>query len=233
MMRGEIPEDVRPWGCVASIMALRKPNGSLRPVAVGETLRRLCSKVCVELMGSSLHSILEPVQFGVQTRFGCEAVVHTTQQRAHNFRDDPDRVLVLIDLANAFNCVSRGAVLSAVRTHFPFSAPWADTCCRHDSNMLIGGSLISSQRGVQQGDPLGPSLFALATHPCVTAAARASASRFPADLDYNSFFLDDGVIAGRSPAVQQIVSTLEERLLEIGLSCLVLLLARNLGVRPF
>ena len=55
VMKGEIPEDVRPWVCGASLVALRKPNGSLRPVAVGETLRGLSSKVCVELMGSSLH----------------------------------------------------------------------------------------------------------------------------------------------------------------------------------
>ena len=41
------------------------------------------------------------------------------------FRDDPDGVLVLIDLANAFNCVSRWAVLSAVRKHFPWMSPWA------------------------------------------------------------------------------------------------------------
>ena len=65
---------------------------------------------------------------------------------------DPDRVLVLLDLSNAFDCVSRGAVLSAVRSHFPWLALWADTCYRHDSNLLIGSSLISSQRGVQQGD---------------------------------------------------------------------------------
>ena len=52
MMKGEIPEDVWQWVCGASLMALRKPNGSLRPVAVGEALRRLCGKVCVELMGS-------------------------------------------------------------------------------------------------------------------------------------------------------------------------------------
>ena len=145
-----IPDDVRLWVCGASQMASRKPNTSLHPVAVGETLRRLCSKVAIELMGSS---ILEPVQVGVQTKFGCEAVVHTTRQWTNTFRDDPDRVLVLIDLANAFNCVSRGAVLSAMRKHFPWLTPWADTCYLFDSNLLVGSSQIPRQRGVQQGDP--------------------------------------------------------------------------------
>ena len=218
MMGGEIPDDVRPWVCGASLMlfaSVMVPSGL---VAVGETLRRLCSKVCVELIGSSLRSLLEPIQVGVQTKFGCESGVQATQQWTHSFRNDPDRVLVLIDLSNAFNCVSRGAVLSAVRTHFPWLAPWADTCYRHDSNLLVGRSLISSQRGVQQGDLLGPSLFALALYPCATAAARASASRFPGDLDYHSFFLDDGVTAGRSPAVQQTLTVLVERLLDIGLT---------------
>ena len=179
MMKGELPEDIRPWLCGAALMALRKPNKSLRPVAVGETLRRLCSKVCVDVMGSSIRSILEPVQVGVQTKFGCEAIVHVTRQWSHTFRDDPDRVLALVDLSNAFNCVSRGAVLSAVRTHFPWLAPWADTCYRFHSNLVIGDSLIRSQRGVQQGDPLGPSLFALAVHPCVTGSARLTEDTFP------------------------------------------------------
>ena len=59
LLRGEIPTDIRPWVCGASLMALREPNSSLRPIAVGETLRSLCSKVSVELMGSSVKCIIE------------------------------------------------------------------------------------------------------------------------------------------------------------------------------
>ena len=140
------------------------------------------------LWDSRYTSILEAIQVGVQTKFGCEAVVHTTRQWTHTYRDDPDRVLVLVDLSNAFNCVSRRAVLSAVRTHFPWLAPWADTCYRYDSNLVVGNSLIHSQRGVQQGDPLGPSLFALAVHPGITCSARLAETRFPGELDFNAFF---------------------------------------------
>ena len=197
-------------------MALREPKNSIRPVAVGETLRRLCSKVAIELMGSSVRYILEPAQVGEQTNFGCEAVVHTTRQRTSTFRDDPDRVLVLINLGNTFKCVSRGAVLSAVRKHFPWLTPWADTCYRFNSNLPIGSSQIRSQRGVQQGDLLGPSLFALAIHRSITEAVRVAESHHLGDLDFKAFFLDDGVIAGEALAVRQFLTTLEMRLREIG-----------------
>ena len=60
----------------------------------------------------------------------------------------------------------------------------------------------------QQGDPLGPSLFALAIHPCIVEAARVAEARHTGDLDYKAFFLDDGVLAGKAPAVQLFLSTL-------------------------
>jgi hypothetical protein len=42
--RGEAPADVQPWLCGASLVALPKEGGDLRPVAVGDTLRRLVGK---------------------------------------------------------------------------------------------------------------------------------------------------------------------------------------------
>ena len=71
MLTGEIPEDIRPWLCGASLTALRKPNGPLRPVAMGETLRGLCWKVAV--------------QVGVHTRAGCESVLRTIRQWTSTF----------------------------------------------------------------------------------------------------------------------------------------------------
>ena len=116
MLRGEIPEDIRPWMCGASLMAPRKPNGSLRPVAVGESLRRLCSKVAVELMGSSVRSILEPTQVGVQTKAGCEAVIHSTRQWTKTFCHDPDGVLVLVRSVQRFQlCFTRSRALGCTQ----------------------------------------------------------------------------------------------------------------------
>ena len=78
-------------------------------------------------------------------------------------------------------------------------------------------SRIHSQRGVQQGDPLGPSLVALAIHPRILEAARVAESQHPGDIDFKAFFLDDGVIAGKAQAVQLFLATLEHILRVTGL----------------
>ena len=61
LLQGEVPEVVRPYICGASIMALRKPNGTLRPIAIGETFRRLTSKIAVELITERARVILKPL----------------------------------------------------------------------------------------------------------------------------------------------------------------------------
>ena len=119
LLQGAVPESIRPFVCGASIMALRKPNGTLRPIAVGETFRRITSKVAVELISDQARTILEPIQLGVKTPNGCEAIIHTTRQRFHRHRSDRSKTAVSVDISNAFNTVHRSAVLQSIRTHFP------------------------------------------------------------------------------------------------------------------
>ena len=79
-----------------------------------------------------------------------------------------------MDLVNAFSLVSRQTLLSECSTHFPELLPCVSWCYfQHPVLWHILGNL-TSQSGVQQGDPLGPLLFSLvlnvvikviATHP--------------------------------------------------------------------
>ena len=57
---------------------------------------------------------------------------------------------------------------------------------------------ISSESGVQQGDPLGPLLFALVLHMLV-ASLEADDECF--DLLLQAWYLDGGALAGSHPAV--------------------------------
>ena len=68
LLQGEVPASARPFVCGASIMASRKANETLRPIATGETLWRLTLKIAVDLTSEHARAFLEPVEVGVQTR---------------------------------------------------------------------------------------------------------------------------------------------------------------------
>ena len=179
--------------CGASSMALRKPNGSLRPIAIGETFRRLTSKVAVDLITERAREIFEPLQLGVKTPNGCEAIIHAARQWFSRNSSDPGKVAILVDVSNAFNTIHRAAVLRAVHVHFPFLSPWVDCCYRRESTQFTSSGsvalhIIPSTGGVQQGDPLGPVLFALAVHPAIAEARAVTETAHPGGVDICSFF---------------------------------------------
>ena len=84
-----------------------------------------------------------------------------------------------------------------------------------ETNLQFGGYTIGSQSGVQQGDPLGPLLFALIIHPLAEELSRLSVNGKKLDLTF--FYLDDGVIAGDLECVAVALSLVETRAAELGL----------------
>ena len=70
MAKGAVPSDMRPWVCGASLNALPKPTGDHRPVAAGETLRRVAAKALTMASAPEVGAYLEPVQMGVGTKQG-------------------------------------------------------------------------------------------------------------------------------------------------------------------
>ena len=72
-----------------------------------------------------------------------------------------DFAVLKIDLHNAFNRVSRQAVLNACALHIPELLSWSQWCYGQHPALWHSLGTISSEIGVQQGDPLGPLLFCL------------------------------------------------------------------------
>ena len=126
-----------------------------------QVLRRLAGKCACALTKEKATEFFAPFQFGVACPGGTEKIIHRLRQTVEDHWQDADFAVLKIDMQNAFNLVSRDAVLKQCAIHFPELLPWVSWCySQHQYLWHPMGQLISAS-GVQQGDPLGPLLFAL------------------------------------------------------------------------
>ena len=60
LIAGKLPTTIAPWLCGAPLTTLKKKSGGFRPIAVGETIRRLASRVCCLSVRPRLEELLLP-----------------------------------------------------------------------------------------------------------------------------------------------------------------------------
>ena len=162
VLRGDVPDEVRPLFFGASLVALRKKTGGVRSIAVGCTLRRLVAKVASRMVRDEMEPLLSPKQLGYGVKGGAEAAVHAMRSFLSSLA--VGRAVVKLDFQNAFNSIHRDKMLEATRDIAPEIFPFVHSSYSSPSHLLWGDRLILSAEGVQQGDPLGPLLFRLTLH---------------------------------------------------------------------
>ncbi|GJW81368.1 ribonuclease H-like domain-containing protein [Tanacetum coccineum] len=79
-----------------------------------------------------------------------------------------------------------------VRIRCPTISHWVEFCYSNPSRLYYGEHTLRSYQGVQQGNPLGPLLFALVLHPLLCKI------RDSFNLSLQAWYLDDGTIIGDS-----------------------------------
>ncbi|CAI7855558.1 unnamed protein product, partial [Closterium sp. NIES-54] len=175
MLGGKLPGSVANLLTASRLIALAKPGGGARPIAIGECLTRLAAKAALLIRREPVRDFFLPLQYGVAVPGGAEAVIHA----ARAFSDArPDSLVLQADISNAFNSISRAAIADAL--HEPTLSPLlplVKLTYGNSSQLLLDSNFnsapLTSERGVRQGDPIGPLLFAAGMHATLQETAEA------------------------------------------------------------
>lgn len=177
---GKICSKLLPIFYGASLIALAKLNGDIRPIAIGLVWRRLGGKIACFSVKDSLSEVLKPIQNGFGVRGGSESIVHAVRAYSEASHEHP-KAIVKFDFRNAFNEMFRKHLLAEVKT---VAFPMLQQAYRCPSNLFFGDVIIQSKRGAQQGDPCAPAAFSIGLMPLTHSLA----------AELNSWFLDEGAI---------------------------------------
>ena len=77
--RVQLPSFVAPVFCSATFTALNKNKTGIRPIAVGEVIRRLVAKFIAKEAAIEAVELFGAKQFGVAVRGGAKSKVHATK----------------------------------------------------------------------------------------------------------------------------------------------------------
>ena len=192
VLSGKTPQPVRSTFFGATLIALQKKGGGIRPIAVRLTLHHLAAKCLGSRVLQPMSTLLAPLQLGLLAPLqlgygmphGAEAAVHATRLYLDNMPDD--HLFLKLDFSNAFNSLRRDRMMESVRQRTPEMYPFVFSAYEEPSSLLCGDAVLPSLERVQQGDPLGPLLFCLTIYPLIQQLT----SKF------RLFYLDDGIMGG-------------------------------------
>ena len=171
------------------LIALDKCPG-VRPIGIGECLRRVLGRVLALVTGWEAQSACGVDQLACGMQSGIEGAVHAMSALYDDHSNDGWGFL-LMDAANAFNSVNRAAALWNARVLWPSCSRFLFNTYRGYAFLLLKTSneMLLSREGMTQGDPLSMMFYSVATLPLVRALK--GDSRW-----FQSWYADDSVCAG-------------------------------------
>ena len=196
---GLIPEEMGPALCRANLTPLRKKDGGVMPIAVGEILRRLVGKAILSTgVAKEEVSFLSPDQVGVGVARAVETVGIGFATLLEHFGPHSNSwAMAQIDVCSAYQEVSRLCVLQGAQRETPSLYNFLRLAYTRTAPLYASGRTLYSESGVHQGCPLGPVAFSVAIQDLIRHVTAHMG------LIWNIWYLDDGLLVGSPEQISQ------------------------------
>ena len=176
------------------LIPLDKGEGAVRPIGVGEVIRRVIGKCVMKVTKEDVLDASGSLQVCAGLRSGSEAAVHAMYSI---FEEEETDAVLLIDASNAFNALNRAAALHNIRVLCPPLATYAINTYRQPARLFItGGSELKSAEGTTQGDPLAMAIYAISLQPLITRLGISSEAK-------QCWYADDASGSGSLEVIKQ------------------------------
>jgi len=160
----------------------------LRPIGIGEILRRIIGKCVMMVLKKDVQNDAGPLQTCAGHAGGIEAAIHAMAE-VHD--DENTEAILLVDASNAFNALNRNAATHNMQYVCPPLARYFENTYREPANLYVAngdGLVIKSCEGFTQGDNIATGGYALSTRPLIDRLR---------DIIRQVWFADDSAAGGK------------------------------------
>ena len=167
----EVPGEILTEFVACRLVPLDKGSDSkgdigVRPVGVGEVLRRIVGKLVVDVVKSDIQDAVGPLQTCAGLRSGIEGSIHAVKEI---WDEDDTEAALLVDADNAFNRLNRKLALHNIRELCPVFHRYLYNTYQLPATLVIKDTestqyLLSSE-GCTQGDVAAMGFYALGIQP--------------------------------------------------------------------
>jgi len=140
-------------------------NPGVRPIGIGEVLRRVIGKSITTLLKPEILAATAPLQASAGLQGGVEAAIHALREM---YDDKDTHGIILVDADNAFNRLNRKVALHNTGVICPELYTYLVNTYRKAARLYIpnaNGMYILSQDGTTQGDNCASAFYSCSLMP--------------------------------------------------------------------
>ena len=200
--RGDFSKQLGELVAESKLIALYKDDKKVdvRPVSVGCSLRRLLTRSYCSQIRDIITSHVQSSQLGV-LKGGYEVGFHSMRWLAKQ-AEKMGEVIILLDFANAFNTVDRNLMLRLTAAYCPELTNLGRWLYELEPHLVtVGGDIVRSSTGTQQGCTLSNPLFALTMQYIAKKLVING-------LRVKQFYWDDKALVGTPEAISKAIEVI-------------------------